>query len=72
MSEPLSTSSSDNSEIKYDYLFTIKEENIRIYRFRDGGSVCYISVKGNQAEVSFDIPKGKTKELNTVQTLESK
>jgi hypothetical protein len=70
--EPLATKVSDNPEVPYDYLFTIKEENIRVYRFMDGGHYCYISVKGGQTEVSFDIPKGKSKVPNTIQTIQKK
>jgi hypothetical protein len=70
--EPLAKKASDNPEVPYDYLFTIKEEGIRIYRFNDGGTYCYIAVKGNQTEISFDIPKGKARVPNTIQPLESK
>jgi hypothetical protein len=70
--EPLAKKVSDNPEVPYDYLFTIKEENIRIYRFNDGGTYCYIAVKGDQTEISFDVPKGKSKVPNTVQTIQKK
>lgn len=71
-SDPISTTSSDNPEIKYDYLFTIKEENIKVYRFIDGSSPKYIAVRGSEVQAMFDTQVGKSHVPDQIKTIEKK
>jgi hypothetical protein len=52
--DPVDTFQSDNKEIRYEYLFTIKEEGVRIYRFTDGGNHRYVAVKTSAGVIFGD------------------
>ena len=42
--DPIETMQSNNPNFSYSYLFTIKEEGVRVYRFSDGGYARYVAV----------------------------
>lgn len=68
----MSRKASDNPEISYEYLFTIKEENVRVYRFMDGGYK-YIAVKEyGDVQPIFEVKEGKTEVQNTIHPVEKR
>jgi uncharacterized protein YcfL len=70
--KPIAKIVSDNPEVPYDYLFTIKEENIRVYRFMDAGSSKYIAVRGDEIQVIFDTKVGKATVTDQIQTIDKR
>lgn len=71
--DPIKTSKSDNPEIKYEYMFTIKEENARVYRFITGLTERYVVIQGcGDVQVIWEQQAGKTTYPDSVQTMQKK